>query len=95
MNLFVLAAGSQDFTGVPRLVDIPRGLLGITFDFMAICDNITEDLEFVELEIVIPGQYIYRVKAISPITTRVNIIGKLLCVYACVYCYSQMHAQCI
>ena len=62
---------------------------------MAICDNITEGLEYVELEIVILDEYVYRVKPISPITTRVNIIGKLLCVYAHVHCYGQMHVPCM
>ena len=93
--MFVLAAESQDFTGVPRLVDIPPDVENVIFDFMAICDNITEGLEYVKLEIVILDEYIYRVKPISPITTQVNIIGKLLCVYARVHCYSQMYAQCM
>ena len=66
-------------------MDIPQSAAEVLFDFTAICDRINEGLEYVELEIVIPDEYRSRVKAISPNMTRVNIIGKLLCICICTY----------
>ena len=68
---------SLDFTGVPRLVKIPQRAAEVPFNLTAICDEMSE---YIELEIVIPDEYRSRVKVISPNMTRVNIIGKLLCI---------------